>query len=614
MAGFGLRMHALGDVPLRWDEGWSIALATVPVREALRLTALDVHPPLYYLLLAPWMALARSPELWPRLPSAMAGTLAVPLAAAAASAWWRREGRGHATQTVPIAAAAATALAPAFVYYAGVTRMYALTTPLLLLATFGLARMGAARARRTRCPAPGPAAAAALGTAAALYTFYYTAFALAGLYAAALVAWPRAWRRYVATGLGAALAYLPWLAVAGPAMATRVAQRTEPAAALDPAAVAALLDDGLFAAFFAYRAGWPAVAVAMAVMAAALLLARPRQAGRLAVVALPTALVLVGAAAGSQAHMFAPRYTIVATPFLALGLGWAAARLFERRRALGVLAAAALVAGAWPTLSGYAYTREAEVSDAYDPTELARAMQDRAAPADLVAFNVLSLAGAYELHRQPDAPAWTYGQVWDPVREPPAAAIDRVAAATRDHGRLWLVLYRGTASPGSAALKAWADGSLFPADGWWTADTLVMSYVNAPAGSPWPVGARFADGARLVAAWWSPAARPGEGIGVLLRWRAARPIARDGRVFVHAYDAAGSLVAQHDAYPVADSRPPGTWPPGETLEDRHGLVVPASARGALRLVVGLYEPDGGARWALEDGADAVPLGTVMVTP
>ena len=59
LVGFALRLHAIDDIPLRWDEGWSIALAVLPVSEILRLTALDVHPPLYYLSLKPWLARAQ---------------------------------------------------------------------------------------------------------------------------------------------------------------------------------------------------------------------------------------------------------------------------------------------------------------------------------------------------------------------------------------------------------------------------------------------------------------------------------------------------------------------------------------------------------------------------
>lgn len=597
---FALRLHALDAVPLRWDEGWSIALAVLPGAETLRLTALDVHPPLYYLLLRPWLALGTGPVFWPRLASVFAATVAVPLSAAAAAAWWRRS-----APAAPVAVAAYVALAPAFVYYAGVTRMYALTTPFLFLAAMGVARCA------TRRDGVLPAA---LGAAAALYTFYYTAFALAGLFAAALLAWPRAWRRLAAAGLLAALAFAPWLTYAGRQVTTRVGQRTDLAGALDPRAVLALLDDGLFAAVFAYRAGWAAVLVAAAVLLAAVLVARPLPWRRLSVVVLPTLATLVGAAVGSQAHMFAPRYTIVATPFLALGLGWAVAVLWAARKPAGLLAAAALLAAAWPTLSGYVYSRAAEVSDAYDPTEPARILAERAHPADIAAFNILSLAGAYELYRSPDAPPWTYAQVWDPVREDTDLALRRVAADAEGHPRLWLVLYRGTASPGSAALKEWADAELFPSSGQWTADTLYQGYVAADLTERAVPNAAFAAGPALVSAAYTGRAEPGTGIGVELLWRADGPVEGDGRVFVHAYDAAGALVAQHDGYPVADSRPPATWATDERIRDRHGLSLPPGFTGRLTLVAGLYDPATGDRWPTTEGADSVPIGTVEVLP
>ena len=46
-----LRLARLGFQPLWWDEGWSLYFATSDVRSMLELTAVDIHPPLYYLLL-----------------------------------------------------------------------------------------------------------------------------------------------------------------------------------------------------------------------------------------------------------------------------------------------------------------------------------------------------------------------------------------------------------------------------------------------------------------------------------------------------------------------------------------------------------------------------------
>ncbi len=642
---FGLRVHALGAVPLRWDEGWSIALASLAPADIIRLTALDVHPPLYYALLCPWLALGGAHELWTRLLSALAATAAVPLAAVAAAAWWAPPPRRLPThgstatpdppppataarlprgQCVGLGAAAYTAIAPAFVYYAGVTRMYALTTPLLGLAAWGLARWTAEASRSGAVLRSGqryrPLVACIAGALAALLTFYYTGFALAGLFLAALVLRPRAWPRLLAAGLLVALLYLPWLLYAVPPLLARIGGKVG-GGGLDPAGLAGPLRDGLFAALFAYRAGWIAVAVAGLVFALGLALA-PRGMGRriaLCLTLLPLACVLGGAALGAAGHMFQPRYVIVATPFVALGLGWAVAGLWRRAPWLGSLAALALGLAVAPTFAGYVYTRAAEIDAAWDPAADWRALAPKTEPGDVVAFNILSLAGIYARYRTADDPPWTYAQLWDPVHEPVEQAQARLRAALPRAGRLWLVLYKGEVSPGSAALKAWADTALHPGEGWWAGETLYQSYVAAEAdrraasvGDP-ARGADFGHGVALIAAAHTSVVPAGGGLAVDLSWRASAVPDTNARVFVHAYGPDGQLVAQHDGYPVADRRPPKTWRPGEVIEDRHGLWIPPGTAGPLRLVVGLYDPATGRRWTLADGSDGVTIGEVEVT-
>ncbi|MFN8423071.1 MAG: hypothetical protein U0470_06660 [Anaerolineae bacterium] len=143
IAGLALRVPGIALQPLQWDEGWSIALGRLGVGDALRLTALDVHPPLYYLALRAWLAAAGATPFALRGLSALVGALAVPLAAAAARAWWPEDG---GRRWVGWVAALATALSPPLVYYGGVGRMYAPARVGVLAAAWGLGR-GPAAAR-----------------------------------------------------------------------------------------------------------------------------------------------------------------------------------------------------------------------------------------------------------------------------------------------------------------------------------------------------------------------------------------------------------------------------------------------------------------------------------
>ncbi|MFQ5459894.1 MAG: hypothetical protein ACE5EL_03790, partial [Anaerolineae bacterium] len=404
LAGFVLRVHGLADVSLRWDEGWSIALAALPPRQMLTLTAQDVHPPLYYLVLAGWTRLAGSGVFPLRYASAAGATLAVPLAAAAARAWCG--GASPARRRTPLAAglaaAALAAAAPGLIYYAGVARMYAFTAPALLVAAWGVGRLVYPRQGAGGAATARGAGAAIAGGLAALHLFYYAAFAVAGLYvAAALVIAAEAKdagvgadragriRALVAAGVVTAAAAAPWLAYAAGALAERVGARaaSPPTAATLPGLLP-LVAEGVKATFFAYRASLLAVAAPLLAVVVGAVAAPRWFAPRLLVAAIPAGAVVAAAALGARAHMFAGRYVIVATPFALLGVAWAVAALGGRGRGAAWAgssgaALAMVIASTVPTTAGYVYRRSAEVTGDFDPAADWRALAP-AAPDDLV--------------------------------------------------------------------------------------------------------------------------------------------------------------------------------------------------------------------------------------
>jgi hypothetical protein len=98
-----------------------------------------------------------------------------------------------------------------------------------------------------------------------------------------------------------------------------------------------------------------------------------------------------------------------------------------------------------------------------------------------------------------------------------------------------------------------------------------------------------------------------------LVWRADAGAAEtDLKVFTHLLDADGAIVAQHDAKPVAWTRPTGGWVPGEILVDQHELKWQRDYEGPAALVVGLYDADTGARVRWQDGQDALELPTSLM--
>src|SRR5262245_33223473 len=82
LVGTALRLVAIFRQELWTDEAFTAWLVGRPIREQLIVTARDVHPPLYYLLVSGFSRLVGSSSEWVlRLPSAVAGSAALALAA-----------------------------------------------------------------------------------------------------------------------------------------------------------------------------------------------------------------------------------------------------------------------------------------------------------------------------------------------------------------------------------------------------------------------------------------------------------------------------------------------------------------------------------------------------
>jgi hypothetical protein len=605
LTAFFLRMYRLAGQPLSWDEGWSLGLSALPGSEINRITALDVHPPLYYYLLKLWLALGRH-ELLLRFLSALLGFLTVPLASVTARAWIRGSGHGRRGSRAGLLAAFAAAISPILLYYSQVARMFALCTALSLVAAYCLLRAAEAGTRRFYL-------GFVLTGAAAIYTFYYSAFVLAAVFLYALLIQPRRWRAMCASAAAITLLYLPWLIYAMPPMLGRVGTRAGSAVLVgDPLH---LLADSLFGLVFAYGTGWVAVYIILLLWLGAMVLAwRGRASMRhLTLPALAIALTVGAVSVGARAHMFAARYLISASPYLALLTAWAIGTYWQRSRWLGVLATLLVAASALPTLAGYVYEKPYEVSEAFDPQADYRFLKDRTAPDDVVFYNVLSLAGHYERYRSAEDAEWSYVLRWDPVVEPLAPALtDRVLPAAGEHRRLWFVLYKGTVAA-NLELKQWLDQQLFPSFGQWREDVLYLQYLP-PTGpmERYEPGHVFGQRIRLRSVEFTSAAEPDAAVTVRLEWEPAEHIERSYKVFVHLYAADGRLVTQHDSIPVNELRPTWSWQPGEQIADHHGLWLPDGSAGPLRLVVGLYDPETSDRLRMPDGSDHAEIGTVHV--
>jgi hypothetical protein len=147
--------------------------------------------------------------------------------------------------------------------------------------------------------------------------------------------------------------------------------------------------------------------------------------------------------------------------------------------------------------------------------------------------------------------------------------------------------------------------------GAWSAAGTVE--VGAQGDDAFPVPARLED-------WDLPAtARPGEPLTVDLTWRALGKIDAYYSIYVKLLDAGSNAVAGWDGQPRDGAAPTLLWVPGESVEDRVTLEIPADAAPGDYLVeVGMYRAADLARCLTlnDDGVpvDRVVLGAVRVEP
>jgi hypothetical protein len=117
---------------------------------------------------------------------------------------------------------------------------------------------------------------------------------------------------------------------------------------------------------------------------------------------------------------------------------------------------------------------------------------------------------------------------------------------------------------------------------------------------------RLANFANLVELENATISKTRRQLEITLHWQAVDTPSHPLTAFVHLYDAAGTLVAQHDAPPAQGYVPPSLWQAGHTITDRHVITLPASLNaGSYTLAVGLYDPLSGQRLAAFAGHTAL---------
>lgn len=142
LAAYLLRVHRIEDHNVWWDEGFSIAMARLPLVEMAVRTAGDVHPPLHYLLLKVWTRLVGEGEYAARYSSVLLGVLDLALL------YWL--GRRYLGTRVALVALCLLAVNRLHVEWSQELRMYTLATAMVIGSTACFLRLTADRDRRLR--------------------------------------------------------------------------------------------------------------------------------------------------------------------------------------------------------------------------------------------------------------------------------------------------------------------------------------------------------------------------------------------------------------------------------------------------------------------------------
>lgn len=594
----------------------------------------EPHPPVHYLVLYMWERLAGSSEFAVRFPSVAAGTLLVALA-------WAL-GRRLLTPAATICATLLIAGSPYLVAQSQVARSYALTASALALAMLTLVRA-------IERPTLWRWGAYVAATTLALYSHTFAALTIAALPLWYIVLPMNVrgrfgWRVWIGVHLIIAAVYLPWVVrvvtlLSNPApmwfeqgallpLSWKVLSVfafgpdvSSPAADLGAGCLLVLTVVGLMKVFNGTSIG---VKKARDVRMAALLwriVDGPMQwpimvpevswPVALTTLALLAPLVLF-VAVSLRTPILRDRYMIgLFVPLVFMVSVGLAAVASQRRGLLAVVLAVTLV----PSVVGLpAYFQVGDFTTATEMREL-QAFIRRAAGPDLAVVVTLEPADPFFKYYDLSPAELFYVPIsWGEKREAGERLLHELA---QTRSRIWLVPF-----PYGPEEARFAEPLLqqiaFRLDERWFGNVRLVRYVTAQALSTLrPVGATLhgEGGTITLVGYQIGADRISSGGAITLRlvWRAETMPAERLKVFVHLVDAADVRWAQNDAEPLAGHFPTTLWKPGQNVEDRYGIGIPAGTPpGIYTLNVGLYRPGDGQRLVLSDGTNFLTLGPIII--
>ncbi len=659
-AAAGLRFYNLAGQSLWSDEGNSVALAARPFAQIARDAANDIHPPLYYFLLRIWTRIFGTTEVALRSLSALLGVLLV-LATA-------ELGRRIFSRVTGLTAGILAAAAPFQVYYSQEVRMYillALEAALALLLFWWWVSQedrrlpedaSVAAGRRLRW-LPFSGQMLILVWVAGLYTHYAFPLVIAlasGLYALWLIVsrrrglvGQRVLRWALLLGVTAGL-YAPWLPEALRQLTTWPSVEVNASLGQQFTGLFSTLALGPVGLHEQSKASmWLLVALAVFGAYPWPLVNRQEQSGTpridwlrfllpLLWVLAPIAMIIV-LGLYREAYL---KFLLIASPAFALLLArgvtgpvaWLQARglpasgpaqsgetpaqahwLGSVLGALWVLVALALTGGVLgATLARY-YTDPTMARDDY--RGVTHFIDATAQPTDAILLTAPGQRDVFGYYYRGDLPVYAL------PRQRPLDPADTTAELAKllGHTKVYAVYWAAGEADPDGLIQGWLNSRGYKTLDQWHGNMRLAVYVMPEQRPPdetvdglnLPLGA---DITLLGYRGWNLAPSAGEVTQLQLLWRAETTPTRRYKVFLQLLDQRDQVIAQRDAEPAGESRPTDTWPPGETVADNHGLLIPpGTPPGTYRRILGMYDVETMERLKLPDGSDFVALPPITVT-
>jgi hypothetical protein len=613
-----LRLQTAATQDLRGDEAFSVAITDGPPETIIDTLILsnDPHPPIHYFLVKGWRALGGDSPLALRMSSIWLSMLLLVLTA--------RLGFDLGGRRIGLLAAAFLALSQSQIWIGHDLRnQYLLTLCMTLWAALLLWR------HRSWW---------LYGLVAALtvYSHYFGIFGLLaqGLFLLATPGRRRDLGRWIAACAGAAILFLPWLAVM--LRSTVASQLSEPVSIdLGEHLVRVGTELAVGGALPGMSRRWLfLLALGLALWGALHWPGsrRPRRRGVGAwllgwIVLTALGLFLIRL----NRSIYNNFYAVVAAPALWLLVASGVSALLratsrpEQRQDRIVLRRLAQLAGlgalillfganALSASNYFADTKTYGRDRGY--RELATILEASAQPGDLILFHAPDPSLGYylqDLSQDQDLQPATIGMGESAIN-------NALSKSVAPYPRVWFIPAKNGGRDPSNAVTRWLDYHMLH-EQYYQFDSLALrAYrpVNTAPAVAEVMDVRWADALDLRAVHLTHNGRPvdfngplelypGDELAITLLWQAQSEVEESYVVFVHLLDDSGQFAGQHDGIPLFGTRPTFSWNRGEDLLDRHTMTVNDVGATTAQLVVGLYEAETVERLSITTGATTVSL-------